>query len=627
MKVFLSIVIFLIPIVSYGQIINGYAKVSEVSSNVISLSNVDETYGTFEAGKKVIIMQMQDNVIGANTSNNSSFGELSSINSAGLYEVIEVSIINESGGIPTSIELVGPPKNSYSTESNSSLQVITFPSMGTPNFSTTQSLNAKNWDGNIGGVLAFEVEGILTLNHGLSVQSKGFRGAAANGGSSAGCSGSSNFSVSSQEFYADKGEGIYKVTNSNFAAGRAKILTGGGGGNSHNAGGGGGGNASAGGVGGPGWPSCSPTAGGMGGISLDSYISSERIFLGGGGGSGEGNNGGPQNGGNGGGIILIKANEITSSGSSEITISSNGESITTSSGNDGNSGGGAGGSIVFEVNSWSISGSAPLKIESNGGNGGPALTANEHGGGGGGGMGTIIFSSETPSINVSIENEPGTGGLNCSTCSTADNGTGISMEGLISNSPGPLPVELIKFEAIPNPKEKAVHLLWITASETNNDYFSIEKTKDLDRYELVNTVIGQGTTNEKTEYKETDYQPFEGTSFYRLSQTDFDGNTNYFNPEKVNLNLDELCEIDMELYPNPNSGDVLYIKIPNLEDEQFQILVNDFLGKEFMVDFSIYNQGNFSIIAMELNKRLNPGSYLINIALKDRVLSQGFIVK
>ncbi|HOZ88057.1 MAG TPA: hypothetical protein PL029_09875, partial [Bacteroidia bacterium] len=83
----LSIIFFLIQIhCSFSQNpINAYAAVTAISGTSLSVSFVNETYHSFENGGYVILMQMQDNVIGTNTTNASTFGDLGSIQSAGLF--------------------------------------------------------------------------------------------------------------------------------------------------------------------------------------------------------------------------------------------------------------------------------------------------------------------------------------------------------------------------------------------------------------------------------------------------------------------------------------------------------------------------------------------------------------
>src|SRR5690606_34777301 len=134
----------------------------------------------------VIIMQMQDDVIGE-TNNNSNFGSLGDIRSAGLYEIRSIAQITESGGVPTSITLAENLNNTYRIGNNSSVQIISFPTLGTPHYSTTQNLEAMSWNGNIGGVLAFQVDSTLNLNHNLTASSKGFRGGARDVSASGNC--------------------------------------------------------------------------------------------------------------------------------------------------------------------------------------------------------------------------------------------------------------------------------------------------------------------------------------------------------------------------------------------------------------------------------------------------------
>ena len=537
------------PIMMHAQVINGYARVNSIAGQTLNLASVSEGGDSFEVGEEVIVMQMQDDVIGANTADNSNFGNLGSIASAGLYEINEIASITESGGVPASVTLVSSLSNTYNTGPNQRVQLITFPTFGSPDHTTTGTYRARNWNGNRGGVLAFNVDGTLTIANDLHADQRGFRGANANGGGSASCSGGANYRLASTGNFADKGEGIYRNNTAAYEAGQARILNGGGGGNSHNGGGGGGGNFTAGGQGGPGWPNCSPSGGGFGGISLSSQISGERIFMGGGGGSGEGNNGGVPDGGDGGGIILISANEIITSGSCGThTISANGAAPSTGSGGDGNSGGGAGGTIVFNVNSWNIASTCPIVVEANGGAGGDVTHPDIHGAGGGGGMGAIIFNIAEPTTNTTITTVSGSGGQNCNTCGSASGGTGSPGDGVLDNEAGPLPVVLQSFFA-----HKATNynlLEWCSSVEINNDYYLLEKSKKGQRWLPFATVNGRGNSLEENCYRYLDQSPYQFETYYRLSQHDFDGKSEILGVRKA-ATYSEIAEGEILLEPNP----------------------------------------------------------------------------
>lgn len=496
MKLLATIVSILISVSIHAQV-NGYAQVTALSSTTITVGSSNETYGTFVVGLPVIIMQMQDNTIGANTGNNSTFGNLSSLQSVGLYEIAHVTAVTRSSGNITQVLISSPLANTYSLNSNSSVQLITYPLLGN-NFTTTADITAVAWDGAIGGVVAFRVTGTLTLNHNITADNAGFRGGAANAGNAGSCD-NTTYIIAANDLNANKGEGFYKVSNSTYAAGRAKILNGGGGANSHNGGGGGGSNASAGGEGGRGYGCSSSAAGGLGGITLLSYIGANRAFMGGGGGAGEGNNNFSTGGGNGGGMIIISANQIATTGTgSALRISANGQTAADV-GNDGAGGGGAGGSILLKVNTWNVASTKTLTISANGGMGGNVNDAAAHGGGGGGAQGAIIYNTATPTSNITTRTLNGTGGRNYSGGTFADNATGSDNVGIFNASFALLPAKFISFKG--KKTDAGTNLVWQTVNEDGVKYYEVQRSYDGVNFVKVATVTpvaGTYSYNENT---------------------------------------------------------------------------------------------------------------------------------
>ncbi len=88
----------------------------------------------------------------------------------------------------------------------------------------------------------------------------------------------------------------------------------------------------------------------------------------------------------------------------------------------------------------------------------------------------------------------------------------------------PLPIELLSFNAEYDGKN--VRLYWATSSETNNDFFTVEKSADGIDFIEAGYVEGAGNSNSVIEYSFTDENPFTLT-YYRLKQTDFDGACTY----------------------------------------------------------------------------------------------------
>lgn len=119
----------------------------------------------------------------------------------------------------------------------------------------------------------------------------------------------------------------------------------------------------------------------------------------------------------------------------------------------------------------------------------------------------------------------------------ANNGTpSINATNSVAD-PCSLPVELSLFTG--NCNSDKIKLKWTTESETNNDYFEIQFSKDGNNFEKIATVDGIGNSNTTKNYElDIDNRLFE-TGYFRLKQLDFDGEFEYSNIIYVNCNNDE----------------------------------------------------------------------------------------
>jgi Secretion system C-terminal sorting domain len=90
----------------------------------------------------------------------------------------------------------------------------------------------------------------------------------------------------------------------------------------------------------------------------------------------------------------------------------------------------------------------------------------------------------------------------------------------------PLPIELLSNESTCN--DKNVVIKWTTASETNNDYFTIERSLDGINFTAIGIINGSGNSNNVLHYSFTDFNSFNGISYYRLKQTDYNGENKTF---------------------------------------------------------------------------------------------------
>ncbi|OJJ17202.1 hypothetical protein BKI52_31330 [marine bacterium AO1-C] len=603
--------------------VNGYAKVTNISDQTLTLSNVDETFDTFEAGEQVIIIQIQDDVIGANTNNDANFGNLDAIASAGLYELATILSINEIVGVPITINLTSAPSRTYNTGSNSSVQIVTFPQLGSPNFTTTADITSLSWDGNVGGVLAFQVTGTLTLNHNISANGVGFRGGNANGNTTlpAGCDNS--VFITNTNSTGEKGEGIYKSTNTLHDFGRAKILNAGGGGSFLDAGGGGGGNFSEGGEGGWGFNcGAAGAAGGLGGIDLSAHITGGRVFMGGGGGGGQINFGGiGGNGSNGGGIVFVRAGSLVTTGTcGGRTISANGGGATNGVSNGGG-GAGAGGTVVLEVTTFIIDAGCPLTVEANGGDGGNADGILIRGGGGGGGQGAVIYSSTQPTSNVTTTTTPGDAGFDNSIGSqSAGNGGGVDGQGVQDNQNTGLPVELLYFIAEAN--QSNVLLRWATIQEINNKHFIIQRSRDLKSWTSIDIVKGRGNYKGLLYYQALDQLPGDGLFYYRLKQVDFDGTSAYSSIEGVSI---KVINAQLLVFPNPIVEQSFQVQLRGVSG-QVHLKVVDMVGKTIWKEENTLKDGAY-LLRKITTSDWPAGIYILKVSTNTQTWQQRIVVK
>lgn len=114
-----------------------------------------------------------------------------------------------------------------------------------------------------------------------------------------------------------------------------------------------------------------------------------------------------------------------------------------------------------------------------------------------------------------------------------------------------LPIELISFEG--KCKHEHVELTWQTATEINNNYFTIERSQNGTNWEIVDSITGAGNSNELLSYEYTDLSSSK-QNYYRLKQTDIDGKYSYSRPIYVRCGVGDEEETNPYLFPNPNNG-------------------------------------------------------------------------
>lgn len=133
----------------------------------------------------------------------------------------------------------------------------------------------------------------------------------------------------------------------------------------------------------------------------------------------------------------------------------------------------------------------------------------------------------------------------------------------------PLPIELTYF--IARQTSDGVKFEWQTASEKDNDYFTIEYSTDALNFSELATVSGAGTSTEILNYEYNHSTNATGVMYYRLRQTDYDGQTECSDIVALSLaghQTANVSNIDIKIYPNP-ATDYVQIKGDGIVSVEF----------------------------------------------------------
>ncbi|MBL0102986.1 MAG: T9SS type A sorting domain-containing protein [Bacteroidetes bacterium] len=278
---------------------------------------------------------------------------------------------------------------------------------------------------------------------------------------------------------------------------------------------------------------------------------------------------------------LIGQCVISSTVASTQRINFNGQaaySVTTTIGSN----------VVYTANTTALSVGSP--ISGTGIPGGSTITA-------------ILNSGAFVISNAATASGTVTGSIN----TTANAATSFNANYAVAQSQVPLPIKLLSFDA--QTEGENVVCKWVTASETNNDHFDIERSLNGESFEKIGQVAGFGagvsTTNRS--YSFTDPDKCNEVRYYRLLQVDIDGRSEY--SETIAINCNDMHKA-LQVHPNPAAETITYEFLQSFDDV-LEVKILDMTGR-LVKEETINVSRGFNSAHLDINE-LATGSYYLQL--------------
>jgi len=189
-------------------------------------------------------------------------------------------------------------------------------------------------------------------------------------------------------------------------------------------------------------------------------------------------------------------------------------------------------------------------------------------------------------------------------------GNMIAFSPIDVEDPQALPITLIEFTA--KAEGKKVRLDWVTGSEENNDFFTVERSIDGKKFEKVFAKDGAGNSKTNLYYFGYDNKPYTGISYYRLKQTDFDGKFVYSDIISVNVQGENrTSELNLRVYPNPVSNQLLHVDLHAQNNATYTMCIINEIGQQIFTDTydALVGNNNYEIHL----PNVVPGMYVLEI--------------
>jgi hypothetical protein len=192
------------------------------------------------------------------------------------------------------------------------------------------------------------------------------------------------------------------------------------------------------------------------------------------------------------------------------------------------------------------------------------------------------------------------------------NVSGFSNFGFAGGASNALPISLINFNA--ECIDEVVYLKWATASESNNKEFHIEESDDATTWKVVKVIDGAGNSNVTLNYEEKLSSNFPDGSYFRMSQVDYNGDSESFDP--VFVYCEKKLKSEVKIYPNP-ATEFVNVEISSPDEMDVQLTLFSSAGQILLMQKVQLETGSNSV-RLDITS-LPPGAYHLNLS-NDRKL-------
>ncbi|HSY76936.1 MAG TPA: T9SS type A sorting domain-containing protein [Bacteroidia bacterium] len=236
--------------------------------------------------------------------------------------------------------------------------------------------------------------------------------------------------------------------------------------------------------------------------------------------------------------------------------------------------------------------------------------------------GSLIAQRFNPTINSWDDYMPVTtsdaAGASTSVLITANVPTAsFQRDWTLTNKYGPLPIKLLAFTV--QCQNNYALIQWSTATEINNDYFTIDRSEDGTNYQNVAVVKGARNSSSTLNYSAIDYNPMPVTVYYRLSQTDLDGHITFLQTEVLNPCINGNI---VNAYSTPN---YITVQISSTEiSDNYNISLCNAIGQTVYSELRHVNEG---INEFQLYPNVAEGVYFLTISNTSNVYHKKILIK